>query len=340
VHLARTPDEIENERKRLLIYSFSILGNILTGTFGVVSLINARYVLGAILLFCVVGVSILAYITTRLKSAQPVCLFLAGMQFMLACYLTLAGGAEGTGPYWSYGITMLMVLLVGPKIGIVYMSTYLVIIGVGLFGDHPSVYPYSEIEATRIFAASISLYVLVLASEWIRMMSYGAITLTSEGHRQLANTDPLTQLLNRYGLQSELRAKPAHAQGVVALLDVDHFKSINDNFGHDAGDQVLVKLANILQQHTKGRDVVARWGGEEFLLILFDTPLDLAANLVQKIQATFKKESFDFNGKITFSAGLAIMTGIAEFEAVIKTADARLYQAKNGGRDQVVSSVA
>lgn len=341
MHQAKTPEEIENERKRLLIYSFSILGNILTATFGVVSYVNGRYFLGAMLFLSILGVSVLSYITTRLKSAQPVCLVLAGMQFFLASYLTLAGGAEGTGPYWSYGITMLMVLLVGPKIGIIYMATYLLVIGIGLFGDHPSVYPYSEIEASRIFAASISLYVLVLASEWIRMMSYGAITLTSEGHRQLANTDPLTQLLNRYGLQSELRVKPANAQGIVAILDVDHFKSINDNFGHDAGDLVLVKLANILGQHTKGRDLVARWGGEEFLLVLFDTPIDLAANLVQKIQSNFKKENFDFGGSktiVTFSAGLAKMADIADFEAAIKAADTRLYQAKNAGRDCIVSN--
>lgn len=341
MHLARTPEEIENERKRLLIFSFSILGNLLLATFGVVSFVNERNFLGAMLFLSVLGVSVLAYITTRLKSAQPVCLILAGTQFLLACYLTLAGGAEGTGPYWSYGITMLMVLLVGPKIGIAYMATYLVIIGMGLFGDHPSVYPYSDIEASRIFAASISLYVLVLASEWIRVMSYGAITLTSEGHRLLAHTDPLTQLLNRYGLQSELRAKPASAQGIVAILDVDHFKTINDNFGHDAGDKVLASLANILSQHTKGRDLVARWGGEEFLLVLFDTPIDLASNLVQKIQSNFKQESFDFNGSktiVTFSAGLSKLIGISEFEAAVKAADTRLYQAKNAGRDCIVSS--
>lgn len=337
--LGTTPEEIENNRKRLLIYSFSVLGNILTALFGIVSFVNDRLLLGSLLFLSVLGVSILAVITTKLKSAQPVCLFLAAMQFMLACYLTLSGGAEGTGPYWSYGITMLMVLLVGPKIGVLYMTTYLVVIGMGLFGNLEGVYPYSPIEVSRIFAASISLYVLVLASEWIRMMSYGAITLTSESHRQLANTDPLTKLLNRYGLQSELKGKPSSSSGVVAILDVDHFKSINDNFGHDAGDRVLVKLASILQQHTKGRDLVARWGGEEFSLILFDTPVDLAARLIEKIQSNFRKETFYFGDKavvVTFSAGLAKMKSVAAFEHAIKAADTRLYEAKNAGRDCVV----
>lgn len=338
MNLGRTPEEIENERKRLLIFAFSILGNLLLATFGVVSFVNARYFLGAMLFLSTLGVSLIAYTSTRLKSAQLACLVLAGTLFLLACFLTLGGGAEGTGPFWSYGITMLMVLLVGPKIGVVYMAAYLVVIGIGLFGDHPSVYPYSDIVATRIFSASISLYALVLTSEWIRVMSYGAITLTSEGHRQLANTDPLTQLMNRYGLQTQLRAKPEQSEGVVVMLDVDNFKTINDNHGHDAGDMVLVRLANVLELHTKGRDLVARWGGEEFVMVLFDTPIEQATKLVQQIQFKFKQEHFDLNGsktQITFSAGLARMASIADFEAAIKAADIKLYEAKDAGRDQV-----
>lgn len=338
MHLGRTPEEIENERKRLLIFSFSILGNLLLATFGVVSFVNTRYFLGSMLFLSILGVSFLAYVTTRIKSAQPACLLLAGTQFLLACYLTLSGGAEGTGAYWSYAITMLMVLLVGPKIGVAYMAAYLLVIGIGLFGNYSWVYPYQDIVISRIFAASIALYILVLSSEWIRVMSYGAITLTSESHRQLANTDPLTQLMNRLGLQAELRAKPSNSEGIVVILDIDNFKSINDNFGHDAGDRVLCSLANILGQHTKGRDLVARWGGEEFLLVLFDTPLELARNLVQKIQTNFKTERFEFgnsNTTITFSAGLAKMASISEFEAAIKAADSRLYEAKKAGRDQI-----
>lgn len=122
------------------------------------------------------------------------------------------------------------------------------------------------------------------------------------------------------------------------MLDVDNFKTINDNHGHDAGDIVLTRLANVLELHTKGRDLVARWGGEEFVMVLFDTPIEQAAKLVQQIQFTFKQEHFDFNGskaQITFSAGLARMASIADFETAIKAADMKLYEAKNAGRDQV-----
>jgi diguanylate cyclase (GGDEF)-like protein len=333
-----TPGEIENQRKRMLIYVFAGFGGALLATFAIVSLVNGRYLLGAVLLLLLVLDLATACAAKFYDNVRPVSYFLGFNLLARSVYLVLSGGAEGTGVYWSYTTSMLMVLVVGPKMGIVMMAVYFLLLSVGLFGDFSGFYPYTAMEATRVVVSSFALYVLILASEKIRMMSYGAITFTSETHRRLANTDALTQVLNRYGLESLLKDKERDATAVVAVLDIDYFKQINDRFGHAAGDKVIVTLANTLMQHTKGRDLVSRWGGEEFLLVLFDTDLASAFNLIDRIRQSFSQQEFVFNEQVvsvSFSAGLSVMATTAQFEQASKLADQYLYQAKAAGRNRV-----
>jgi diguanylate cyclase (GGDEF)-like protein len=340
VKFGRTPKEIENERKRLLIYAFVGLGSLFLGTFGTISVIEGRFLLGSIILFFFGVVFTAALITKKMSEVQPVSLFLALILLFLAWYLILSGGAEGTGVYWTYPMSMLMVLLVGPKVGIIYMGLYLFVNSIFLFGPFTFPYDYSDIEAIRIIATSIALYVLILASEWIRVGSYGAISEASENHRNRANTDPLTGLLNRRGIQLALQDKEGNQSAIVTVLDIDKFKLINDNFGHYLGDLVLVRLAKLLTDNTKGVDLIARWGGEEFLLIFFATNLNPAKTLVNKIKDDFESIRFSC-GKTdvsaTFSAGMAIFDDISSFELSVKQADQKLYEAKNSGRNKVVS---
>jgi diguanylate cyclase (GGDEF)-like protein len=336
MELGRTPDEIENKRKRLLIYAFVALGGSFLFIFGIVSIVNSRYFLGCIL-FAFLLISLLtASITYRSANVQHVSIFLSSVLYCLASYLLVSGGNEGTGVYWSYSISMLMALLVGPKLGGIFMGLYIIMNSILIFSSFA--YPYSNLEAIRIIITSVSLFVLILASEWIRMGSYSAISETSELHRQLANTDPLTRLLNRHGLKVNLDDYELKLPTVVAILDVDKFKHINDNYGHDFGDLVLNKLANVLTKNTKGGDLIARWGGEEFLLVLYGTTIDSAKSLVEKIKNEFQSDPFNFDDKsvsVTFSAGLANLASKPQFESAIKKADQYLYKAKESGRNQV-----
>lgn len=334
-----TPDEIENERKRLLIYAFTALGAVFLGGYGLLHLFRGAVVHGSILLAFLAASCLVAYIARRLERVQPASIGLASVLLFLSVYLVLGGGVEGTGPYWSYALSMLMVLLVGPKAGLIFMGLYLLINGLGLFGGFAFVYPYSEIEATRIVSASITLFVLILSSEWVRVGSYGAITLTSETLRQLADTDPLTSVLNRHGAQAALAAKSFDESPVVVILDVDRFKWVNDSHGHAFGDRVLVRLSALLRENTKGGDIVARWGGEEFLLVLFNVDGDAAHRLMERIRKAFGREIFDAGKEgisVTFSAGMSVMRGLSDFEAAVTRADNCLYKAKGQGRNQVV----
>lgn len=340
LNFGSTPDEIENQRKRLLLYASAGLGSLFLGIFCLVSFVQGRTLLASILLLFLGVVLFCAYLAKVLVQVQPVCLFLGLVLFFLSSYLLLGGGASGTGAYWSYAVTMLMVLLVGPRIGMLYMTLYLLLNSMALYSSLPFVYDYSEINASRIIATSVTLYSLILASEWIRVGSYSAISSASESHRAQANTDPLTHILNRHGVQSRLKARTLDAPCALVIIDVDNFKDVNDTHGHDLGDRVLVKLAECLKQHTKGGDIVGRWGGEEFLVVLYDTSIESAAELMRKIKDRFHRAALSHNAirvPVTFSAGIAALAQVEDFEAATIEADKRLYLAKEQGRNRVVT---
>src|SRR5690606_10481351 len=128
---------------------------------------------------------------------------------------------------------------------------------------------------------------------------------------------------------------------VIAMLDVDHFKQINDCYGHDAGDRALVMLSELLCSELRDRDVCGRWGGEEFLLILPETTLaDARIVLARKLQAvrTLQVETPDANEppiRLAMSAGLAQYVPGEAVSAMLNRADMALYQAKKKGRDQI-----
>ncbi len=160
-----------------------------------------------------------------------------------------------------------------------------------------------------------------------------------------ASTDPLTQLANRRrfyedGLEYVANAK-RHAKDLsVLLLDIDHFKRINDQHGHPAGDEVLVRFAALLREMVRNGDVVARIGGEEFAVLLPETNRLGAAVLAERIRAGIEKAEIVTAGMrvpVTACVGLATfgMENIDTFDEFLAVADRRLYLAKNGGRNRI-----
>lgn len=167
--------------------------------------------------------------------------------------------------------------------------------------------------------------------------------------RNLSVTDPLTGLFNRRFLRARLVAMieeyERHQHSFcVSLVDLDHFKALNDHHGHLAGDHVLQAFANILRDNHRVFDIVARYGGEEFVVILVGTALDQARQVTRRALRTTQRHPFIFRGtplSITASAGLAdvaeLPDGHRTVERLLQLADRRLYQAKQQGRNRLVA---
>ena len=163
---------------------------------------------------------------------------------------------------------------------------------------------------------------------------------------QVAHQDYLTGALNRRGMDEALerefsRADRHNTTLCVAMLDIDHFKKLNDTLGHATGDEALTHLAKVLKEVLRTTDVLARYGGEEFIIILPATPQDEAVKVVTRVQRELTKNFFMHNNErvlITFSAGVAERVGDETPEVLIPRADAALYKAKHSGRNRVIGA--
>lgn len=174
---------------------------------------------------------------------------------------------------------------------------------------------------------------LSLLSEVNRALQLEARELVEQ-----VNTDPLTGALNRQGLRAALMSTPAilAAPMSVVFTDIDHFKHINDQHGHDVGDAVLRQFAAEITAGIRSSDKLVRWGGEEFLIICSGTSAEQARVLAEKLRTSLKNASWPTKPGITASFGIAELTPNDDIGDAIKRADEALYAAKDAGRDRVM----
>ena len=169
-----------------------------------------------------------------------------------------------------------------------------------------------------------------------------------KGIKHTARTDMLTGLLNRRGFDEallEARQESIHHDTALSIIlaDIDHFKKVNDTHGHLIGDSVLKMLSKLLKEHIKGKDIAARFGGEEFIIVLPETPLKGAFILAEQIRMSLRtmkwtaKESGESIGAITIPLGVAQYQPDEAMESLIQRADNALYFAKENGRNKTMT---
>ncbi|ADI29345.1 GGDEF domain-containing protein [Methylotenera versatilis] len=159
--------------------------------------------------------------------------------------------------------------------------------------------------------------------------------------------DQLTGVLNRRGLDEAMLREISRAQRgasslCVALLDIDNFKHFNDNYGHNVGDTALQHLAKVIQETLRPTDIAARFGGEEFVILLPDTTIDAAVETISRLQRALTKQFFLGNNErllITFSAGIALFRETEEQATILNRADQAMYLAKKSGKNRVMTEV-
>lgn len=206
--------------------------------------------------------------------------------------------------------------------------------------------PMPEARTYRLFGIGVTLvisliaigfYVLLHAHE-VYELRLGALMAQL---RDKAQTDPLTRLANRGWFQENFarELKKAHRlERALALImfDVDYFKSVNDRFGHQAGDRVLVALAEHARLAMRDYDLVSRWGGEEFVAMLPDTDIETARMIAERLREQIASMELPEIGQVTCSFGVAQYRSGESGDSLINRADAALYQAKDEGRNRVV----
>ena len=161
---------------------------------------------------------------------------------------------------------------------------------------------------------------------------------------QISQTDKLTQLYNRVKLDESLEIEINRFMRYknifsIILIDVDHFKSVNDTYGHQVGDSVLVELSNLLKQHCRKTDVIGRWGGEEFMIICTDTDIKGSSHLAQQLRKNVEEFNFNIVKHKTISIGVSEVKDTDNIETLLKRVDKYLYIAKENGRNKVVSDM-
>lgn len=190
-----------------------------------------------------------------------------------------------------------------------------------------------------ITAEFLGLVIVCAVSGELRTRDYAALALAERTMARMAHYDALTGLANRHNLHEHIhRHLAAVSRGrpfTVILVDVDHFKSVNDTYGHDVGDQVLKVVARILQHVAREIDVVGRWGGEEFLVLCPDTGLEGGRLLAERLAETLRAEVIEKVGRKTASFGVAQAQPGEAIEPLLARADTALYTAKQKGRDRV-----
>ncbi len=215
------------------------------------------------------------------------------------------------------------------------------LVGISVHTDHEPEAMSKRLE----YVISITIFVLI-SLIFPAMVGYKMI----ENHekltdkiKRLSEEDYLTKLHNRRKiheiLENEIsRSKRYNSTFAVILLDIDNFKMTNDKFGHNAGDQVLVKISDIIRKTIRESDIASRWGGEEFLVFCPHTNIDGAFSLAEKLRSNIEKNEFGEVGYKTSSLGVAQIEHADTVQSLIQRADEALYSAKNSGKNMVMAS--
>jgi diguanylate cyclase (GGDEF)-like protein len=236
--------------------------------------------------------------------------------------------------FWIYPLMVFIFFLVAPIKALLLLLLMVCAIVSLHFSEHSAIFSTNfQLLAfiTTTLVTSIFAYIFAYRTH-----------LQRQELRRLATTDPLTGAATRHSLTDELTyaIQQFQQEGVVSglmLLDLDHFKRINDNFGHHAGDQILSQLVPLLKQMIRQQDSVFRYGGEEFVLLIKEIQLADLHRLAEKIRhAVWHQLALPDGSALTTSIGIATVQYANDWESWLQNADVALYQAKHNGRNQVV----
>lgn len=306
----------------------TLTGIVLLTPFAIANIIQGQYLLSFCILMVIISCSISAWFCFHNQYYLEISLFVIVPFFIIADLLVL-GQFGAVGSYWTF-LAVISLYFILPK------EAALIINIIFLFFVVPIAILSLETDVVlRFFAVlvGISFFTFISAHE-----VYKQHYLLKE----LAVTDTLTGLYNRSLLQGSLNNSISQnsrmlTPSAILMLDIDHFKKINDQFGHDVGDSVLKSTGDFFKMHFRTSDMVFRMGGEEFLVLLHNTDQTSALNLAENVCKDFEQLSLIPDHTVTISIGVANFQKDMDWKQWVKQADENLYQAKSNGRNRVVA---
>ena len=288
----------------------------------------------------------ICYNIALLTARTSLCVTL-GMMLFLHFFWLITCDVDLTGMLWCIVLLPLFFFLLGHIRGgvlacFLFISSAFILLCPNWFGMETS-YPLQL--SHRFLLAYLVLFWISFLVEYIRYQTRSRLREARDNLNTQARTDELTGLANRRGFkqyvgEAEQRSNKGQSFAVI-VADLDHFKQINDQYGHEVGDKVLQETAKTLKALVRSEDLVVRWGGEEFLLLLVDTDLKGAQVLAEKIRAKiasmhFSTESGDI--AVSISLGLDSQPVGGDLYATLGSADRAMYEAKHRGRNCVVTA--
>lgn len=314
-----------SQQRYRLILTLALLCLFIMTPFIVIEFLQGNFLqasLGSVIVF---SFTINAFLIFKSQRYYP-----KSLQYVLTpaiiAYLSLSiWEGDIVGLLWCYPAILAFYFVLPEKIAWFANGILLLVVSPLIFSMH------DVVEASRIFGTL--LVVSFLSGFFINI-----INKQNEKLHRMASTDPLTNLANRKNLSSDLLeavelAKSHNVSASLILVDIDHFKSINDNYGHDAGDKVLVMVSDVLRQSTRRSDRAYRIGGEEFLLLCHHTDERSAVELAESLRKAVSRIICHDEINITASFGIAAWHSDESWQDWFNRTDKRLYRAKDAGRN-------
>lgn len=329
----------EESLQKYLIYTFSIVSFVFVFTLGIIGVSSSSYesnvfIFGAALLL-LINLTYLRVTNNYVYSAY----IIVYIFFVFMLYLIYSGGYANTGPLWIYALPPIALYIQGLKKGFIDLSIFLIIMLVLFF--YPNHYfldtNYTEAFKVRIVLSFLLLVSLSLLYEYSKEKSLKKMHKVQSDLEFFLKIDPLTGLFNRRGYHASL-SKIGDKHGVMLMCDIDYFKSINDTYGHEAGDYVIQEVAQCIQENIRKDDIGIRWGGEEFLIFLSETNMNNGYLVAEKLRKSIESLNINYTEAITIKAtisiGIALINNETTIEQAIKNADNAMYISKSGGRNK------
>ncbi len=267
---------------------------------------------------------------------------------ILTLLLLVTGGKDNTGPLWIYLVPPVTMFFAGFVRGMLALLAYTTVSAILLFAldDKLLLTQYSYAFKSRLLYSFLTVSFLSAFYEYSRQKSYETALYLSDQFERQAKHDHLTQLLNRRGAQQCLEREYARLQRSqrpfsVAIADIDRFKHINDTLGHEQGDEVLKQISKTFTARLRGQDILARWGGEEFMFIFPETDEASAVKALEQIRQNLSDSPLTINNvemSVSSSFGVCEVNADNTVSYAIKQADKALYNAKDTGRNRVCAS--